>query len=77
METLCPPRSGGLKPSQETLATIRRGLEAKVTRQGIDVLERLGVWIASEHLPEWLGGASGVTWPPPDATAAIEMAGST
>ena len=29
---------------------------------------RIAVWIALEHLPNWLGG-SNVPWPPPDATA--------
>ena len=30
--------------------------------------QRLAVWIALEHVPNWLGG-SNVPWPPPDATA--------
>ena len=33
--------------------------------------ERFEAWIARSHLPEWLGGESGVTWPPPDATVAL------
>ena len=35
----------------------------------LTLLQRLQAWVSREHLPDWLGGESGVTWPPPDPTA--------